>query len=479
METKKVVFSNLIWRFMERTGAQLVSFVVSIVLARILLPEEYGIIALATVVIMFLNVFIDSGLGNALIQKKQCDDTDYSTAFWANIFICVILYAILFTVVAPIMASIYENDLLKSVVRVMGISVLASSVKNVQQAYVSRQLQFKKFFVATSIGTIISAIVGIYMAYAGFGVWALVAQYLANTCIDTIVLCFVIDLRIHCIFSFARLKQLFSYGYKLLLSSLINCTYDNLRQLIVGKVYSSSDLAFYNRGKQFPSLIVTNINSSIDSVLFPVLSKEQDSKDNLVNMVKRSLTTSSFLLFPVLFGLAAISEHMVPLVLTEKWNNSIIFIQIFCLFYSFYPMQTTNLNLIKAVGKSEIFLKLEIIQTVVGIILLFPVISKGPVWIAFMYLVASVFNSLLIGYEAGRQIDYGMFRQCLDILPYYAMSAIMAFSTYMVGKISENHWIVIIQVAVGMLIYVLMGFVFRPSAFNYVLAMITGKKKNQ
>lgn len=478
METKKVVLINLIWRFLERTGAQLVSFVVSIVLARILLPEQYGVVALASIIITFLNVFIDSGLGNALIQKKKCDSIDYSTALWANIGICASLYTLLFLIIAPLVAYFYDNELLKTIIRVMGISIIASSIKNIQQAYVSRQLQFKKFFVATSVGTIISAFLGIYMAYAGFGVWALVAQYLANTCIDTIVLCFVIDIKISFEFSFQRLKELFSYGYKLLLSSLINCTYDNVRQLIVGKIYTSSDLAFYNRGKQFPSLLVVNINTSIDSVLFPVMSKEQESKENLRRMVKTSMTTSSFLLFPVLFGLAAISNHMVPLILTDKWNSSIIFIQIFCMFYSFYPMQTTNLNLIKAVGKSDIFLKLEIIQTIVGIILLVPVINKGPIYIAVMYLVASIFNSFLIGYEAGKSVDYDLRKQCLDIAPYYLMSFAMAAVTLMVGRMSDNHWIIALQVVVGVAIYVLMCFAFRPFAFNYVWSIVFNKKNN-
>ncbi len=472
------VVSNLIWRFLERSGAQLVSFVVSIILARILLPEEYGIVAIATVVITIMNVFVDNGLGNALIQKKECDDTDYSTALWANVIVCTILYAIAYIIVAPIMAYAYADTVLKWIIRIMGLSIIVSSVKNIQQAYVSRTLQFKKFFISTSTGTIISAIVGVYMAYSGCGVWALVAQYLTNTIIDTVVLGFVIEWRPRLIFSMERLRGLISYGYKLLASALINCIYDNFRQLIVGKVHSSKDLAFYNRGKQFPSIIMVNINSSIDSVLFPVMSREQDSPERLRNMAHRSMTVSAYILFPFLFGLAAVADHMIPLLLTEKWNDSIVFIQIFCLFYTFHPIQTTNLNVIKAVGRSDLFLRLEIIQTVVGIILLIPVIKLGPVFIALMYLVAAVFNALIIGAISGQQMGYSVGNQVKDMLPYYCMSSIMALTIRGIGLLSDNHMIMIGQVVIGILIYVFLSVLFKPSSYRYIFYEIVKYKKD-
>ena len=473
------VVSNLIWRFLERSGAQLVSFVVSIILARILLPEEYGIVAIATVVITIMNVFVDNGLGNALIQKKECDDADYSTALWANVIVCAILYAIAYNIVAPIMAYAYSDIALKWIIRIMGLSIIISSVKNIQQAYVSRMLQFKKFFISTSAGTMVSAVVGVYMAYSGVGVWALVAQYLTNTIIDTVVLGVVIEWRPGFIFSLERLRGLISYGYKLLASALINCIYDNFRQLIVGKVHSSKDLAFYNRGKQFPSIIMVNINSSIDSVLFPVMSREQDSPERLRNMAHRSMTVSAYILFPFLFGLAAVSNHMIPLLLTEKWNDSIVFIQIFCLFYTFHPIQTTNLNVIKAVGRSDLFLRLEIIQTVVGIILLIPVIKLGPIYIALMYLVAAVINAVIIGAVSGQQVRYSIGNQVKDMLPYYYMSAIMALTVWGIGTVSDNHMIMIGQVVVGILIYAVLSILFKPAAYRYILCEIVHCKRKR
>lgn len=474
---RHTVVSNLIWRFLERSGAQLVSFVVSIILARILLPAEYGIVAIATVVITVMNVFVDNGLGNALIQKKECDDKDYSTALWANVLLCSLLYAINYFLVAPIMEYVYSDITLKWIIRIMGLSIIISSVKNIQQAYVSRTLQFKKFFISTSIGTVISAIVGIYMAYSGFGVWALAAQYLTNTFTDTVVLGIVIEWRPQLIFSFDRLMDLVSYGYKLLASALINCFYDNFRQLIVGKVHSSTDLAFYNRGKQFPSIIMVNINSSIDSVLFPVMSREQDNTDKLRDMSHRSMTVSAYILFPFLFGLAAVSDHMIPLLLTDKWNESIIFIKIFCLFYIFHPIQTTNLNVIKAVGRSDLYLRLEIIQTVIGILLLIPVIKLGPIYIALMYMVAAVLNAVIIGTMSGCQMGYSIGNQAKDMLPYYCMSAVMALVVWSLGTVSDNHLILLGQVAVGILIYVVLSVVFKPTAYRYIISAIRCKNE--
>jgi len=222
--TRQKIFSNLIWRFLERTGAQLVAFIVAIVLARILTPEDYGTIALITVFTTILNVFVDSGLGSALVQKKDADNVDFSTVFYTNVIFCIILYAILFFV-SPLIADFYKRQELTAVIRVLGITILISGVKNIQQSYVSKTLQFKKFFFATLVGTVIAAIVGVWMAYHGFGVWALVAQQITNLSIDTILLWITVKWYPNFVFSFERLKGLFSFGWKLLVSALIDTTY--------------------------------------------------------------------------------------------------------------------------------------------------------------------------------------------------------------------------------------------------------------
>lgn len=268
---KNSILKNFIWRFAERCGAQLVTFIVSIVLARILAPEDYGTIALVTVFTTILQVFVDSGLGTALIQKKDADDLDFSSVFYFNFAVCLILYLGMF-IAAPFIAKFYNDVSLTPVVRVISLTIVMSGIKGIQQAYVSRHMMFKRFFFSTIGGTIFSAFFGIALAYAGFGVWALVAQQLSNTVIDTLILWLTVKWRPKLMFSWTRLKGLLKFGWKLLVSALLDTGYSNLRNLIIGKMYSSSDLAFYNQADKFPKVIVTNINTSIDSVLLPTMS---------------------------------------------------------------------------------------------------------------------------------------------------------------------------------------------------------------
>ena len=315
---KETVTSNFLWRFFERCGAQGVTFIVSIVLARILDPEVYGTVALVTIFTAIMQVFVDSGMGNALIQKKDADDLDFSSVFYFNLVMCSGLYLIMF-IAAPFISGFYDIPELTPVIRVLSLVLIISGVKNVQQAYVSRNMLFKRFFFATLGGTLGAAAVGITMAYLGFGVWALVCQMLFNSAVDTIILWITVKWRPKRMFSLQRLKGLFSYGWKLLASSLLDTIYKDLRQLLIGKFYSKSDLAQYNRGKDFPKFIVSNINTSIDSVLLPTMSKVQDDKTAVRNMTRRAIKTSTYLMMPFMVGIAVCAEPLVSFLLTDKW----------------------------------------------------------------------------------------------------------------------------------------------------------------
>lgn len=306
----KIITSNLIWRFMERAGAQIVQFVVSIILARILSPNDYGTVALIVVIANIFQVFVDSGLGNALIQKKDADDIDFSSVFCLNICFCILLYIILYFS-APLVALFYGNPQLTSLTRVLCLTVVISGVKNVQQAYISRTLQFKKFFFATLVGTVSSALIGIYMAYSGYGVWSLVIQRVANLGIGTVMLWIMVKWRPQLCFSFHRIKTLFGFGWKLMVSSLIDTVYVNLRQIFIGKLYSEKDLAYYNQGNQYPNVLANMLNTSIDGVIFPVMSQEQNDKIRLKNMARRSIKTATFILAPVMIGIAAVGPNLI------------------------------------------------------------------------------------------------------------------------------------------------------------------------
>ena len=473
MNSTKVV-NNFIWRFFERCGAQGVTFIVSIVLARLLDPSVYGTIALVTIFTTIMQVFVDSGMGNALIQKKDADDLDFSSVFWFNLIMCFTLYILMF-LSAPLIASFYKMPELTPVVRVLSLILVISGVKNVQQAYVSRNMLFKKFFFSTLGGTVGAAVVGITLAYLGFGVWALVAQMLFNTTVDTIILWITVEWRPRKQFSFERLKGLFSYGWKLLLSALIDTIYGDIRQLIIGKVYSKEDLAFYNQGDKFPKLIVSNINSSIDSVLLPTMSKAQDDKNAVRSMTRRSIKTSTYIMMPLMAGLAVCAESLISLIMTDKWLPCVPFLRIFCFTYAFWPIHTANLNAIKAMGRSDLFLKLEVVKKIVGTIALLSTMWISPLAMAYSMLATSVLGQMINSWPNKKLMDYSYLEQVKDMLPQICLSLLMGAVVYCVRFLGLNNIATLsIQVPLGAAIYILLSMLFHIDSFEYLITTVNG-----
>ena len=477
------VTTNLIWRLMERFGAQLVTFVVSIILARILDPVVYGTIALVTVFTTVLQVFVDSGFGNALIQKKDSDDLDFSTVFYFNIAVCLVLYWAVFFL-APLISLFYEKPELTPIIRVLSLTIVISGVKNVQQAYVSKHMLFKRFFFATLGGTIGAAVLGITLAYLGFGVWALVAQMLFNTTVDTIILWITVKWRPKRMFSFTRLKTLFSFGWKLLVSALLDTGYRELRSLIIGKQYSTEDLAYYNKGQQFPNLIVTNINTSIDSVLLPTMSAEQDNKERVKAMTRRAIKTSSFIMMPLMVGLAVCAEPVVRLLLTEKWLPAVFFLRIFCFTYAFHPIHTANLNAIKAMGRSDYFLRLEIIKKVVDIAALFATMFISVEAMAYSLLATTFISQVINAWPNKKLLGYSYLEQLKDMLPQIVLSVIMGGIVFCITFIPIPDWAqLLIQVPLGGVIYITLSWLFKLESFQYVCnsikSFLEGRRKKK
>ncbi len=471
MESRSVL-SNFFWRFAERVGAQGVKMLVEIVLARILLPEDYGIVAIVTIFITILQVFVDSGLANALIQKKDADDLDFSSVFWFNIVWCLILYGLLF-LVAPLIAAFYNNEMITPVLRVLGIQVIIASVKNVELAYVSRTMQFKRFFFATLGGTIGAAVVGIWMAYHGYGVWALVAQHIFNTFVDTVILFATVKWHPKRQFSFARLKGLLSFGWKLLAAALLDTIYTDIRQLIIGKVYTEADLAFYNRGQQYPQLAVSNINASIDSVLLPTMSREQNHTARVKAMTSRAIKTSTYLMAPLMIGLAVIGEPLIRFLLTEKWLPSVFYMRIFCLTFLFYPLHTANLNALKAMGRGDLFLKLEILKKVISIAMLAATVFISVEAIAYSMLISN-FTSMLINAWPNRKIlNYGFREQIRDILPSLALAAVMGALVWCVSLFGwPDLATLLVQILLGAAFYAGASKMLRLDTFEYILELL-------
>lgn len=471
MERNNVV-KNFIWRFAERCGAQLVTFIVSIVLARILVPEDYGTIALVTVFTTILQVFVDSGLGTALIQKKEADDLDFSSVFFFNFAVCLILYTGMF-IVAPIIAEFYNDSSLTSVVRVISLTIVISGVKGIQQAYVSRNMMFKRFFFSTIGGTIFSAIFGIVLAYQGFGVWALVAQQLSNTAIDTLILWLTVKWRPKMMFSWNRLKTLLVFGWKMLASALLDTCYNNLCNLIIGKMYSSADLGYYNQGDKFPKVIVTNINTSIDSVLFPTMSSAQDNRERVKNMTRRAIKTSTYVMAPLMMGMAFCAEPIVHFVLTDKWLPCVPFIRIFCVTYMFWPIHTANLNAIKAMGRSDWFLKLEVIKKALGMSLLLSTMWFGVMAMAYSLLVSNVLSQIINSWPNRKLLNYSYLDQVKDFAPGILLAVFMGICVYFIGCIPLPTFVtLVIQIIAGAVIYIALSAILKLEEYEYLTGMI-------
>lgn len=469
--TKNKVLSGLVWKFGERITAQIVTFVVSVILARLLPTEAYGLITIVTIFITFANCIVTNGFGSSLIQKKDADNTDFSSVLYFQLGASLILYLILF-VSSPLIASFFGEgyELLSPVLRVLGIRIPLTAINNVQHAFVSKKMIFRKFFFSTIIGTVVSAVVGIYMAYKGYGVWALVGQYLTNTIMDTVILGFTIHWKPELKFSWKSLNELFKYGWKILVASIIGEIYNELRTIVIGKLYTSNDLAFFDKGKQIPNLIVTNINTSISNVLFPAISNAQNNPNDVKNITRRAIKTSVYIMCPLMFGLAVVAEPLITLLLTEKWLPCVPYLQIYCIAFCFEPIQTANLQAIKAVGRSDIILKLEIIKKGSSILILFAVMWHSVDAIAYSLLLTTLIASIVNTTPNNKLIAYSFKELLTDLAPGLLISAVMAVIVHIEGLLLNLNDLpmLMIQAATGGIIYLLLSVIFKVEAFMYL-----------
>lgn len=469
---QRKVFSGLIWKFGERIGAQAVSFLVSIILARLLLPSDYGVIALITIFIDIANVFVSSGFGAALVQKKDADEVDFSSVFYFSIVMSWVLYAIVFFG-APAVAGFYDKEILTPVLRVMALKLPLAGVNSVQHAYVQKKMLFKRFFFSTLIGTVGSAVVGIVMAYTGFGAWALVAQYLFNSTMDTVVLWFTVRWRPVWRFSLGRMKYLFGFGWKMLASELIHTSYKQIRSLIIGKVYTEKDLAFYNQGGKLPSLIVTNINSSVSSVLFPAMTLKQDDTGKLKEMVRLSIRVSSYIMWPLMIGLLVMSEPIVRLMFTEKWLPCVPYMQIACIQFALEPVQTANVQAVKAMGKGRTYLLMEIVKKVFGIVMIVAVMYQGVMAIAVTAMFVTFFAALVNSTPNRKYLGYTYREQLVDLIPSILLAAAMGICVYGVGRLSVPDLAsIVLQIVSGAASYIILSLAFRVSQFRYIIDIL-------
>ncbi|MBQ3527926.1 MAG: lipopolysaccharide biosynthesis protein [Clostridia bacterium] len=468
---KKNAFSGFVWKLAERLGAQGVSLVVSIVLARLLLPEDYAVVGVVTIFFAFCNVLVSDGLSTALIQKKNSDAIDYNTILFVSLGLSSLFYVILFFT-APFIADIYEMPLVIPAIRVMGLTLIINSFKSVLSAYVSSRLEFRQFFYSTIAANIFSAIVGIGMAIGGFGVWALIAQQMSNSLMGTIVLFFTTKFKVKLIFSFNRLKSLFSYGWKIFVMNALSVLYDEINPMVVGLKFSSVDLSFYTKGKSFPSLINTTISDTLSSVLFPVMSKLQDSKEAVLDITRKYIKVSTYLLFPIMLGFLAVSENFILLLLTDKWLPAVPYLQIFCLSYMVQVIHVGNIQAIKAIGRSDICLIMEIIKKTLNfsIIAVFVFLSSSPVILALSSIVCNLVALIVNTFPNRKLIGYRYRMQIMDILPNLIIAAIMCVIVLLMKNLPFAPIITMpLQIIAGIVIYFALSIITKNENMSYLL----------
>lgn len=477
---KQKVAGGLFWSYGERIMAQLVSLVVSIILARLLDPENYGVISIVMIFITFCDAIVSGGFGNAIVQKKDADELDVNTMLCCSIATSVLLYIIIFCS-APCIAKFYGMDIIRPILRVLGVRLLISGVNSIQRAWIQKRMLFRRFFISTSFGTILSAIVGISMAYMGMGAWSLVAQYLTNSFIDTTVLLITNDWRPQLQFSWKRAKSMLSYGWKVLLTTVVYTIEGDLRSLIIGKQFGSADLAYYDQGKKFPNLLVTNINTSISNVMFPVLSKSQDDIGRMKTICRRAIRTSTYLLAPLLIGLIAVANEFVQVILSAKWLPCVPYLQILTLVFLVRPLTTTCQQAIMSIGRSDITLKIMIIINVTDVVLLLGAVFvlKSVFMIAIGALVTEIVSLGLFMKYVNKCIGYTYKEQLLDIGPSLLLGTSMGVVVYCMKLLQLNSGLLLLtQIVIGATYYILLSYILHFEPFEYIAVMLCEKIRN-
>lgn len=468
------VSKGIFWKLMERFGVSIGQFVLQIILARLLCPADYGALAIMIIFTQLANIFVQSGLNTALVQNKDVTEEDYSSVFWISLTMAAVLYVLLFAC-APLIAAFYNMPLLTKPFRVLALMLFPGAFNSVQLAKLRRTLDFKKVFYGNVAAIIVAGTAGILMAYMDFGVWSLVVQSLLNVTVACLVMWFTVNWRPMFRVNAARVQELFSFGWKLLVSALIDTGYRDLVGLIIGKKYSAADLAYFNRGKQFPQFLITSVNGSIMAVMLPALSALQEDKTAVKALMRKSMTMSAFIVFPLMAGLAGVARPLVHILLTDKWLPCVPYLQIYCFTLAFWPVHTCNLQAINAVGRSDVFLKLEIIKKSYGLaVLAFAVFCfDTPVAMARCWLFTALISTYVNASPSKKLIGYSYLEQVKDIVPIFTAALLMFAGISLIGRLQVNSFALIgIQTISGVIIYAILALLFRIPAMNEFLNLL-------
>jgi len=482
MTLKQKTISGLLWSFIDSIAGQGITFIVGIILARLLGPKEFGLIGMLTIFIAISQSFIDSGFRQALIRKQDCSQTDYSTVFYYNIIIAVLFYFLLFVLARPI-SNFYHEPILRDLIRVLGLSLIINSFTIIQSTLLMKMIDFKRQAKISVIASFFSGIVSIYMAYNGWGVWSLVALTLVKFTLNSFLLWYWSTWKPIWYFSSKSFKELFSFGSKLLVSGLIDTIYRNIYYLIIGKYFAAVELGYYTRADQFQSLPSSNLQSVIGRVSYPVLTSIQDDIPRLRDSYIKLIRSTMLISFVLMLGMAALARPMVLTLIGEKWEPCVIYLQMLCFIGMFYPLHALNLDMLQVQGRSDLFLRLEIIKKALAI----PIIIIGVFWGIKPMIFGMMANNLIAyylnSYWSGRFIGYSFLEQIKDILPSLMLALIMSSFVFAEGLILPLSPLplLIIQLISGAALTLGMCEVFHLKDYIYIKDIVLGKiltKKN-
>lgn len=462
----------------ERFGVQGVQFIIQIILARLMLPEHYGSLSIMLIFISIANIFVQTGFNMALIQDKDVTESDYSSVFWVSLMVAIITYIIIFSM-SPYIAIFYNMPEIILPLRILALILIPGAFNSIQVAQFTKKMDFRVVFTSNVGAIIFSGIVGIIIALFGGGLWALVVQTMLNTVLSCVAMYSMSRWLPRFICEIKRVKELFSFGWKLLAANLIDMLYQDLSSLVIGHKYSANTLGYYNRGKQFPQFIINAVNSTVQSVMLPAMSAQQDEKEKVKELTRNSIMLSSYMIFPIMLGVAGIASQLVCLLLTDKWIACVPYVQIFCFTLAFYPIHSCNLQAMNALGRSDLFLKLEIIKKICGILTLIVAILyyDSPIAIAVAGAITSFISCLVNALPNKKLINYSYMQQLKDTLPSFFMALLMYTGVLEVGKLELGVFsTLILQIVIGIVLYLFLSIVFKPKPYKMLLYSIKRKK---
>lgn len=480
MKSSKIS-TAVVWKLLERFGVQGSQFALQVILARILDPDHYGVLSLMVIFTTLANVFIQTGFNTALIRTKDVTEEDYSSVFWVTLGIAGVLYGAIF-LGAPVIGAFYEMPDIVLPLRILALMLFPGALNSVQLAKVSREMDFRKVFFSNLSGIVLAGVTGIVIALMGGGLWALVAQTMLNVFVVCVVMSFTSGLKLRFVCNFSRVKVLFAFGWKLLASGLLDTLYQDLRSLVIGKKYDSGTLGYYNRGKNFPQFIITAVNGTVQSVMLPAMSAKQDDREEVKILTRNSIVLSAYILFPLMAGLAGVATPLVRLLLTDKWLPCVPYMQIYCFTLAFYPVHSCNLQAINAMGRSDIFLKLEIWKKGIGILALVIAVFcfESPIAIAMTGAFTTIISCFINASPNKKLIGYSYLEQMKDILPSFAAAVVMLVAVLAVELLGFGALLtLVIQVLVGIVVYVAISAAAHLEPFWMVLDVLKGIKRKK